>query len=325
MKYLSEKRGVDAWWGVYPEHNGDLVSMSYLDFVPAFKHIEGPTLTKRTYSGPANTVLYLDGDSYTQHLDTALLSGLAAYHYISRYEPSSYHLDATKNNILVIEIAERIFRPYFDSVRMIHDLIDTKPVALTINPYVAHTAYAAMLPTMGNLFNSNINQNLQFNLFNYQFIMPLFESKAALNYYAFKRASGRVVISDDGSFLFLKETVSNTGTSSAYARLTQSDLTLLVNNLNITYDHFRAAGFKEVYLSVIPGAATIMQSKGYNNLIPLVQNDPRLKIKIIDVYSAFRNNPEQLYQPGDTHWNNKGIQIFIDLLDKVIVQSNEHS
>jgi len=319
MKYLSEKRGVDAWWGVYPENHGDLVSMSYLDFVPAFKHIEGPTLIKRPYSGPANTVLYLNGDSYTQHLDPSLLNGLAAYHYISRYGPSSYYLDTTKNNILVIEIAERIFRPYFDSLRMIHDFTPAR-LAETI---FAHPAYGAILPDMSNLFNSNINQNLQFNLFNYQCLMPLFESKAALNYYAFKRASGRVVISDDGSFLFLKETVSYTGTSSAYSPLTPDDITLLVNNLNITYDHFRAAGFKEVYLSVIPSSATIVQSKGYNNLIPLVQNDARLKIKIIDVYSAFRNNTEQLYQPGDSHWNNKGLQIFIDLLDKVIAKHNK--
>ncbi len=325
MAYLYKKRVAGTWWGVYPEDHGDLVSLSYLDFVNAFKHNAGSPLTKRPYDGPANMVLYLDGDSYTWQLGPALLNGLSAYHYISRYEPSHYTLDTTKRNILVIEIAERMLRQYFDSVRMIYDLSDAnngnhaadRPVPV----YTSNDGPSPSLAAFG-LFNNNINQNLQFNLFNYRWIMPLFESKAALNYYIFKRASGRVEISDDGTFLFLKETVSNTGLLSSYSRLAPSDINILVNNLNFIYGHFKASGFEEIYLSIIPNSATIVQPQKYNNLIPLVQNDPGLKMKVIDVYSVFRASGQQLYLAGDTHWNNAGMQLYIDLLNQVIEMRN---
>jgi hypothetical protein len=320
MQFLYQHRSVNKWWGIYPEANGDLVSMSYLDFVSRFRHIDGPDIRNYPHADSSRIALYLDGDSYAWHLKAEYLDGVRDYHFLNRYDENHYHLDTSKTNILVIEIAERIFRPYFDSIRMFHDLFDPQknPQAAAMLPR-KEQMYAYLLPDI-QLFNDNINQNLQFNLFNYQAVMPLFESKAALNYYVFRRASGRVVISDNGDFLFLKETVSRTGTSSSYDPLTGNEITTLVNNLNSIYDHYRTEGFAEVYLSVIPSAATIVQPKNYNGLIPSVQEVGDLKMKIIDVYGAFRNDPDLLYQPGDTHWNNTGFQVYLDLLNKTIKQ-----
>ena len=148
----------------------------------------------------------------------------------------------------------------------------------------------------------------------------MFESKAALNYYLFNRASGDVVISNDRNFLFLKETVSKTDVGSSYYPVSRQDAAHIVDVLNNIYDHYKAAGFAEVYFSVIPNSATIMQPDGYNNLIPMIQNDARLRMKIIDIYTTFKQSNDVYYLPGDTHWNHKGKQLWLDMVNEQVLR-----
>ena len=184
----------------------------------------------------------------------------------------------------------------------------------------SQTHYAALFPlSLDAFFNKNINQNLQCNLFNYNAIIPMFQYKAALNYYLFNRASGDVVISNDRNFLFLKQTVSLTEASSSYGPLTGDEVTTLVNNFNTIYDHFKTVGFSDIYLSIIPNPATIMQPEGYNQLIPLIEKNPALKMKVLDMYTEFRNTNEVLYQPGDTHWNKAGVQRWVNRVNGILL------
>jgi hypothetical protein len=321
MQFISDHRDVNRWWGSYQCLNGDLVSLSYLDFVqklnPGPDHL---AITRTLPDGPKNTVLYLDGDSYTRHLNDSDFAGLSAFYYIDRNHGSAYHLDTAKRNILIIEISERYLRSYFNGLQIFNEFRDTgikqKENVFIYMPTIAHTGYASFVGThLPDLFNKYINQNLQCNLFNYQFIIPLFEYKAAINYYLFNRASGDVVISEDRNYLFLKETVSPSDIGSSYVPVTNDDVSRLVNNFNAIYDHYMAWGFTEVYLSVIPNSSSIVQPVGYNNLIPRLQNDPRLKIKTIDIYSVFKNEKDEYYQHGDTHWNKKGLQKWLDMVN----------
>jgi hypothetical protein len=150
----------------------------------------------------------------------------------------------------------------------------------------------------------------------------MFECKAAINYYVFNRAAEGVVISDDKRYLFFKETMDKGGTRSSFSGIGADEITLIVNNLNTIYDHYRKCGFTEVYFSMIPNPVTILQPKGYNNLIPAIQNDPRLRMKLIDIYTAFKNSKEDLYLHADTHWNIKGKQMWVDSINKIIAQHN---
>ena len=57
MAYLSDARDGVAWWSTYPCNHGDLVSMSYLDFVKKFNPDPDTFGYKRAdYAGPKNTV-----------------------------------------------------------------------------------------------------------------------------------------------------------------------------------------------------------------------------------------------------------------------------
>jgi hypothetical protein len=328
MEYVSTHRESEKWWGAYPCLHGDLVSMSYLDIVKRFNPpVDKTPIRRPAYNVPKNTVLYLHGDSYSRHLSDSDFAGVQTYIPIDRNHGINYHLDSTKNNILLIEVSERYFRAYFAGLQIFDEVCDSviKKKTLAVGPFAYGPSYYAA--GMGNLhfnefFNKYINQNLQCNLFNYNFVMPMFQSKAALNYYVFNRASGDVVISKDRNFLFLKETVTLTDVNSSYSPLPAEDVQKLVDNLNAISDHYRSTGFKEVYISVIPNPATIMQPQGYNNLLPLVQQHPQRRFKIIDAYTAFKNSTEVLYLPGDTHWNNKGRQLWLDLVNKELVQNS---
>ncbi len=326
MEYISIKRDTTAWWGAYPCLNGDLVSLSYLDAVKRFNpppnHVP---LKKAEHSTSDNIVLYLHGDSYTYHLSDSIFTGTSAFHYIDRNHGLKFTLDTSKRNVLVIEVSERYLRPYFSTLRMLDEVGDTTkstPAQASIYGMPLSNHYASILPSfeVNDLFNKYINQNLQCNLFNYNFIIPIFEYKAALNYYVFNRASGNVVISKDKNFLFLKETVSLTDAGSSYIPLNENDIQLLVNNFNVIYKHYRDQGFKEVYLSMIPNSASVVQPEGYNNLIPRIQSDTTLKMKIIDAHTLFKTEPTLYYQPGDTHWNSIGRQKWIDLVNEYLKQ-----
>ncbi len=326
MQYISEKRDTTAWWGAYPCLNGDLVSLSYLDAVKRFNPPPDHTPFMHAAHAPSdNIVLYLHGDSYTYHLSDSVFTGTSAFHYIDRNHGMEFSLDSSKRNILIIEVSERYIRPYFSTLRILDEVGNTsknKQAQTTVFANGQDISYASLIPSfdVNDLFNKYINQNLQCNLFNYNFIIPVFEYKAALNYYVFNRASGDVVISKDKNFLFLKETVSLTDAGSSYTHLNENDIKQLVSNFNTIYTHYRKQGFKEVYLSMIPNAASVVQPEGYNKLIPRIQSDTALKMKIIDAYSLFKNNPALYYLPGDTHWNSRGKQAWIDMVNEYLKQ-----
>ncbi len=321
MAWLCNLRDNDNWWGLYQCKHGDLVAMSGLDIVGAFNEertrAEWP-FRKAPFNGPRNTVLYLYGDSHTFKLTDTLFAGLAGYHYISRYSGATTVLDRSKKNVLLIEMGEQAVREYFSTLRMFNELKDSVPAATgNIFNALPKQTYGSWFPpfTVGDFFNKNINQNLECNLFNYNAFMGMFQSKAALNYYLFNRASGDVVISDDRQFLFYSHTASNNEQSGYRTPVGPEEIDHIVENINAIYAHYSAIGFDHVFLSIIPNSPTIMQPAGYNNLIPLIHHHPKMQMPIIDAYEDFRTSKTVLYWHGDTHWNYLGVIEWLKLVN----------
>ena len=327
MKYVVEKRDGNKWWSVGSVKGGNLAVLSGLTFLNQFYCDIRKPIRCAAFRERNNTALYLHGDSYTWSLRDSNFAGLADFHFLNRYDGGHYHLDTSKKNILIIAVTEIWVRKYFSDLRMINEVLDTEnPLEKTVIP---HSPYHALKTNYSSLFsainidfffNKHIAQNLQYNLFNYNFMVGLFESKAAINYYLFDRAAGDVEISKDKKFLFYKTSVSLTDTGSSYFPLLSGEKKLLVNNLNKIYEHYKAEGFNEVYLSMIPNTASIVQPEGYNNLIPLIETDMGLKMKIIDVYYTFKNSERLLFFHGDSHWNLEGKQKWVDTINYILTQ-----
>jgi hypothetical protein len=68
----------------------------------------------------------------------------------------------------------------------------------------------------------------------------------------------------------------------------------------------------------------VINKDQYNGFLPkLFKELDKRQVCYVDVYHAFKNNPEPLYYGTDTHWNEKGIDIALNLtLEKM---DNHHS
>ncbi len=319
----------DKWWGAHDvNHLGDLVNMAYLDKVEKFHSERDYAFHKPDYQGPDNVNLYLHGDSYTFKIPDSAFAGVHRYEYAWIYNKHiKYNLDTTKKNILILENAERYVREFFSTLNLFKIVYDSAAgPAYTQTTFIQPIQYASMpfIPdSVGAFFNPNINQNLEYNLFNYNALNAPRVAKATFNYKIFNRASGNVKVSENGKQLYLKETMTPKGIMSSYSPVSEEELTHIINNLNKIYDHYKAEGFDELYLAAIPNPITILETEGYNQLIPRLQNDPRLKIKVIDIYSVYKNADTVLYRPGDSHWYNSGMQLWIKEVNKELIKWND--
>lgn len=322
MQKISDARNDhDEWWGSHFAYEGDLVGMSYLYYVKDFHKPRQRVFAPRNCNNGKAVNLVLWGDSYTMHFrDTDFCAD--RFQYGRRFFSSlEYEIDSSKKNVLIIESTERTIRDYFINNRMANEVkpkIVKPEFALTLQQNIGKVLAGITMPDVTTFFNENINQNIEYNLFNYNFISPIRKLKALVNYIAFNRASGNVVVADRGDRMFLKETTSNKLNEGYATPISDKEIHKLVEVINDLDRRYRAAGFDEVYLSIIPNAVTIFQPKGYNMLIPRIQNHKALKMKCIDIYTPFMKKPDGMFWKGDTHWSNSGADVWLKIVNKVI-------
>lgn len=317
-----------VWWGPHQVSDiGDLTRMGYLENIPKFRDTGGYIFIKQD-KGNQKIDLYLYGDSFVKDFPDSVYYGINNFHFARRdFTDLVYNLDTGKTNILIIAIAERFVRTFFNKPDGIYEDVrkgtdvayDTKFVPRLLSAPINYAGFT--FPRIDMLFMMAVNQNIEYNLFTYNFLNRFRTFKPTMNYYLFNRGSGDVVISDDGTFLFIRESVNNYKYSSSYAHVPETEVSYSVSVFNEIYEHYRNEGFDEVYLSVIPNPATIVQPEYYNGYIPDLQNPARgypLKMPVIDVYSPFiySDNPRQYFKRGDTHWNAKGAQVWIDKVNE---------
>ncbi|MEO6149866.1 MAG: hypothetical protein ABIN95_09985 [Mucilaginibacter sp.] len=325
LKLYAKRIHLDSPFGSDREYYGDLYSFCYLPQFkindPILKNIQPDTIKniKRDIN------LYTICDSYLfNFIKTDLIfHGVKRYWFCKSGGTNSplVKMDTTQKNILIIESTERFVRNMANADAFTKLL---QPVASTGFADTTATDFkktpAISFPVLAMIFNPRISQTLEFNLFDYKFFSPLKEWKAALNYNLFNRANKEVKISPDGKHLFLVETVDSTSTFSSFKRTDDKDIDYIVASLNKIYAHYKALGFDEVYLSMIPNPVTIIAPEmgNYNHLISRIQENPDLKMPYIDMYKKFKATKENIYQPTDTHWNNRGFKLWVDEFNKTL-------
>ncbi len=322
MQKISDARNEhDEWWGSHFAYEGDLVGMSYLYYVKDFHKPRQRVFAPRNCDNGKAVNLVLSGDSYTMHFrDTDFCAD--RFQYGRRFFGSlDYEIDSSKKNVLIIESTERVVRNYFANNRMANEV--KLKVVKTELTFIANKVNGIVqagitVPDFTIFFNDNINQNIEYNLFNYNFISPIRKLKALMTYKAFNRASGNVVVADNGDRIFLKETTSDKQKEGYATPISDKEIDKLVEVFNDLNARYKAAGFDDVYLSLIPNAVTIYQPEGYNMLIPRIQNNKALKMKVIDIYTPFMQKPDGMFWKGDTHWSNAGADVWLKIVNRVL-------
>lgn len=314
--------------GPLGEHNspaGDLVRMSYLDNVPKYFEKRSYAFKKNPDSVPRNIDLYFLGDSYTMSIPDSAYAHINKFAFGRRgfFNLTYDKLDSSKRNILLVEITERFVRTWFEQPKIFSCVVRKSDAVVSGKPP------GLMSRILDRFFNEKINQNLEYNMFNYNFINWIRQMKAEMNYSLFHRVSGDVALSDDGEYVFIRQTVELSDKQSSYKKIEKEELLNIVKTIDTAYRHYKNEGFQEIYFSFIPNSATILQPQNYNELIPALEKElSKAGIPFIPIYDQFKSHPSPatLFRVGDTHWNNNGCQMWLQAVNQTLIkESKQHA
>lgn len=318
--------------GLFPDdyRYGDLYRLSYLK---KFKgNLEKPVERKfkNHKEVNSNTNLYILGDSFTiEERINKNDFNVNQYKQVHWINNENIRLDKTKKNILLIETIERYFGERFSE--SVHNIELERNEVKPINPspirkmkYIGKivnfltTNFASEFQIIKNKISyfrnsqfptsSNIEKRLEIILFSYDFILPIRELKASLNYEFFGRVEKQVLISKNLKHQFFYQEADSTNKYSSFYPVSQLDIDTYIGYLNETKKYYQQLGFSEVYLSIIPNRVSLLapESGTYNHLIERIQNSPNLKMKNLDIFHIYQKNPEMYFSKSDTHWTPEG-------------------
>lgn len=291
---------------------GDLYRLSTL---PQFKQAQRDCPTVKVSSDTASTHLYIIGDSFSEEQRISRDDfPISHYQRVAWGFRQRAQLDSSKRNILLIETVERHFREHF--AIPVSELIVETDTSQNPTPPV----------TLGQWLSSeyhrtDVEERLESALFSQEWAFWFKELKAQLTLNWFDRVNPGVSLSTDRKNLFVRlDTDTTKRLNSSYSPLTNREVDTLVDSVNAVADRYKRLGFDEVYLSIIPNKASILETgrTDYNRLIERVQQSPKLRVKPIDVFSLYRTAKTSPYMLSDTHWNCTGRAIWIDQVRKTM-------
>ena len=287
---------------------GDLYRLSAL---PQFKQDAPICPSSNRSSDTASTHLYLIGDSFSepQRLSESDFR-VSHFQRVAWEHPQRIQLDPNKRNVLLIESVERHFREHF--AIPVNELVVDKDTSQTPDQ---HPSFAQRWNK--EFHRKDVDERLESALFSHDWAFWIKEFKAALTLNWFDRAYTSVSLSKDKKSVFLhSDTDTSKVLNSSFSTLTDHEVNTLVDSVNATADRYRKLGFNEVYLSLIPNKASILEPNrsDYNHLIERIQNNPRLNVPAINAYEPFRQNATSVYLKSDTHWSCDGRAMWLSLV-----------
>ncbi|WP_080239476.1 hypothetical protein [Spirosoma rigui] len=308
---------------------GDLYNISNLSKFKEKNYVANATLTNadKPVKRYKDVNLYTMGDSFT-NIDTSWYAGGHNPHAWVGSEPLVVgKLDTTKKNILVIEFVERILqeRMYWPEYKKIYIENGIVP---SVKPAASDTA-AGPVPNkftewLLSGLGHEVNQRLEFILFNGPPFIWLKEAKAELLLNLFGRVPG-VVMSANKKHLFYPIEVDTTYRLSAFRPIPDRKLDTLVTNMNTIRHHYLRMGFDEVYVCMIPNKVTILDSTrgSYNHQIERIEANPRLQAPVISMIDTLRHHPNW-YHLGDGHWNRNGKRFWVQQVNQLAARWSDH-
>lgn len=291
---------------------GDLYRLSTL---PQFKQDHHACPSPKRSSDTASTHLYLIGDSFTEpeRIDESDFR-VGHFQRVSWGRQQRVQLDPSKRNVLLIESVERHFRQHFGypitEFMVVSDTSHTPLPKPTLWQAVSH-----------DFHRTDVEERLESSLFSHDWAFWFKELKASLTLNWFGRTNPKVSLSQDQQQIFLHlDTDTTLQNVSSFSPLTNQEVSLLADSVNAVAARYRRLGFNEVYLSIIPNKASILETHrtDYNHLIERVQASPRLTVPTINIYDAFKHDSASPYLKGDTHWTCAGQTQWLERVRKKI-------
>jgi hypothetical protein len=286
---------------------GDLYRLSNL---PQFRDPVRPCPASAP-AGPdtARTDLYLVGDSFTEPARLAPTDlPVARLTRTTWASPVPVQLNPARRNVLLLETVERHLREHLrEPINQVQVVADSNR---------ARPAPASGWARLWKLYQQTRNpeSRLEVVLFGHEPFLRVREWKAEFTQRAFGRVDPKVRLSPGGRHLFYYLDADPAGITSAFVPVSDAEIRAMTDSLNQVRDRYRAQGFSEVYLSVIPNKTTILAptSGRYNHLIERLEGHPARRVPVVSVYDRYRQAPAPVYAPGDSHWNCAGRAIWLE-------------
>ncbi|MGZ6488828.1 MAG: hypothetical protein ACXVDU_02475 [Bacteroidia bacterium] len=305
------------WWSTVKQEKfasgkksrmGDLYKISFLTgFTDTIDNVK--LAEYKTAKHPID--LYILHDSYLEGrlkkenfvgVDTLVMS-----HYAGA--GVKVNLNKKKYNILILECSERTIDWRMRDVSLLYPKLYTKQPPVDIKNGLPEE-------WKNYFFNPVINQNLEFNLYNYELFAPVKEFKANLIYSLFHKTPNDVAVSSNGKYLLLNETVNPSYNESSFRRLTNANIDETTYNMNLREAYYRNMGFDKVYFSIIPNPVSIVDPWRihhlYNHKIERIKSVVWRNFPMIDVYNTFMTTKKHIYRRDDSHWNTSGVQLWVN-------------
>lgn len=293
---------------------GDLYGICYL---PQYRLKIAPfgVYNNQPDNKPTNRILYIIGDSFTADKTfNKAFTGFDNVIFLDRRFPfGPISIDATKQNYLILEFSELNISAY-----------SSKNSPEILSRATAPQAYepVSLISRLGHiLFNKELNRNIELLLFDDKIFTPFKELKAWANYHFLGRLPKEVTVSTDKSRLLLNTTVDVSSSQSAFRPWSDAAVNGLTQDLAADQQRYLSMGFKKVFLSLIPNAVSVYDSKRstYNHLLERVET--KTSLPVISVYNIFKADKRNLYSRSDAHWNPLGFEIWVNEANRVLKSS----
>ena len=298
---------------------GDLYNTSNLNKFKELDYNQNATLlpSDKPETKYSNIDLYTIGDSFTP-MDTSFYAGHKNFHIWLGASIDTVKLDTSRKSILVIEVIERTIQErlrsdykslYFDKGFQIEG---------RLKPTVAEKQEEE--PSFWwDKFGDQINQRIEFLLFNFDPFLKLKELKSGIMLSWFDRTHTGAIISRNHEYLFYNiEADPKIGLSPFY-KITPQSVDTVVTNMNNIRDYYKAAGFEEVYFCFVPNKVTVCENDRYpyNNQISIIETHPNRKTPILSIQDTIRSHPDW-YHLGDGHWTIKGQRYWLKTVNQLV-------
>jgi hypothetical protein len=297
---------------------GDLYGLTYL---PDFRIEKDNSLLSNQYQvdHTRDMDLYILGDSYLFsyiQMDTSNFarSKQVVFRKWSDDDKSPIVIHPSKRKkVLLIESVQRNVWTVIDILLIKSHLEGFK------SPLPWNEALNATLTDA--IYDANLEQNIDFTLFDFQLFSPLKSLKAQWNRALFNRIEQDVVLSKDHQYLYMKETVDSLQKGSSFYPIRTAEVNELITRMATIQKYAISRGFDEVVFSFIPNPVSITQTEG--------RLDNQLNQKLVDKYGErfrFLDPTPVLLQGGkkyffqsDSHWNQMGAKQWLGQLNQFLL------
>ncbi|KAA0993826.1 hypothetical protein [Dyadobacter aurulentus] len=298
---------------------GDLYNITNLEQFKELDWSEADDLLEsdKPKSRSQSVDVYTIGDSFTT-MDTSFYAGRHNYHIWLGTHVDTVSLDSSVESILVIEVIERTIQE-----RLRKDYaslyIDKGFQIRGKSKRAAKEQVRQVSSFWENKLNKEINQRLEFILFNSSLALKVKEIKADLMLSLFGRTHPGSLISQDRAFLFYEIEASSRSPLSPYNQLTDSDIDSVVINMNLIRSHYIHAGFSEVYFCFIPNKVTVCEPNRlpHNNQITRISENRHLKVPLLNLNDELLHHPEWFHK-SDGHWNVDGKRLWLTHVNQMV-------